>query len=110
MTQTGTNQLENYFQKKVIKYLEEQGAYVLKTHVSSFQKQGEPDLTCCYKGRYLAFELKKDENSKASKLQEYKLKKIRLAGGIAIKVDNIKQVEEVLYEISRVQQNSQSNG
>lgn len=77
---------------------------MLKTHVSSFQKQGEPDITCCYLGRYIAFELKRDEKEKAKKLQEYKMKLIRKAGGLAMRVDNINQVEEVLYEISRIQQ------
>lgn len=103
MTRSGTN-LERDFQKEVIDYLDNEGAYVLKTHVSSFQKQGEPDITCCYKGRYIAFELKRDKNSKTSKLQEYKIKLIRNAGGLAIRVDNLNQVKEVLYEISRIQQ------
>ena len=107
MTQTGTRILERDLQPEIIEYLEKMGAYVLKTHVSSFQKQGEPDITCCYLGRYIAFELKRDEKEKAKKLQEYKMKLIRKAGGIAMRVDNIKQVEEVLYEISRIQQGSQ---
>ena len=106
MTQTGTRILERDLQPEIIEYLESKGAYVLKTHVSSFQKQGEPDITCCYLGRYIAFELKRDEKEKARKLQEYKMKLIRKAGGIAMRVDNIKQVEEVLYEISRIQQGS----
>ena len=108
MTQTGTNKLEKDFQREVIKYLENEGAYVLKTHVSSFQKQGEPDITCCYQGRYIALELKKDKYSKATKLQEYKMKLIREAGGIAKRVDNLNQVQEGLYEISRIQQDSKS--
>ena len=107
MTQTGTRILERDLQPEIIKYLEKMGAYVLKTHVSSFQKQGEPDVTCCYMGRYIAFEIKRDEKEKARKLQEYKMKLIRNAGGIAMRVDNINQVEEVLYEISRIQQGSQ---
>ena len=108
MTQTGTRILERDLQPEIIEYLENKGAYVLKTHVSSFQKQGEPDITCCYLGRYIAFEIKRDEKEKARKLQEYKMKLIRKAGGIALRVDNINQVEEVLYEISRVQQDSKS--
>ena len=107
MTPTGTRILERDLQPEIIEYLEKMGAYVLKTHVSSFQKQGEPDITCCYLGRYIAFELKRDEKEKAKKLQEYKMKCIRRAGGIAMRVDNIKQVEEVLYEISRIQQGSE---
>lgn len=108
MTQTGTRIKERDLQPEIIEYLETMGAYVLKTHVSSYQKQGEPDITCCYKGKYVAFELKRDEKEKARKLQEYKMKLIRKAGGIAMRVDNLKQVEEVLYEISRVQQDSKS--
>lgn len=110
MKQTGTKKLESDFQEEVINYLESKGAYVLKTHVSSFQKQGEPDITCCYLGRYVALELKRDTKAQTSALQKYRIKCIQLAGGIAKRVDNIKQVEEVLYEISRVQQSSQSNG
>ena len=108
MTQTGTRIKERDLQPEILEYLEKMGAYVLKTHVSSYQKQGEPDITCCYLGRYVAFELKRDEKEKAKKLQEYKMKLIRKAGGIAMRVDNLKQVEEVLYEISRVQQDSKS--
>lgn len=107
MTQSGTRILERDLQPEIIEYLESKGAYVLKTHVSSFQKQGEPDVTCCYMGRYIAFEIKRDEKEKARRLQEYKMKLIRNAGGIAMRVDNINQVEEVLYEISRIQQGSQ---
>lgn len=107
MTQSGTRILERDLQPEIIEYLESKGAYVLKTHVSSFQKQGEPDVTCCYMGRYIAFEIKRDEKEKARKLQEYKMKLIRNAGGIAMRVYNINQVEEVLYEISRIQQGSQ---
>ena len=108
MTQTGTRIKERDLQPEILEYLEKMGAYVLKTHVSAYQKQGEPDITCCYLGRYVAFELKRDEKEKARKLQEYKMKLIRKAGGIAMRVDSIKQVEEVLYEISRVQQDSKS--
>lgn len=104
MTQTGTRIKERDLQPEIIDYLESKGAYVLKTHVSSFQAQGEPDITCCYLGRYLAFELKRDGKEKTRRLQEYKMKLIRKAGGIAMRIDNLKQVEEVLYEISRVQQ------
>jgi len=108
MTRNGTRILERDLQPDLIEYLESEGAYVLKTHVSSFQKQGEPDITCCYKGRYIAFEVKRDEKEKARKLQEYKMSLIRKAGGIAMRVDNLNQVKEVLYEISRIQQDSKS--
>lgn len=104
MMRSGTKQrLESNFQQEVIKYLDEVGAYVLKTHVSSYQKQGEPDITCCYKGRYIAFELKRSPREQPTELQKYKMKCIRNAGGIAARVDNLNQIKEVLYEVSRIQ-------
>ena len=107
MTRTGTK-LESNFQQEVIDFLTTKGAYVLKTHVSSFQKQGEPDITCCYLGRYVAFELKRDKHEKPTALQEYKMRLIRNAGGIAMRVDSLKEVEEVLNEIFRIQQDCKS--
>jgi len=80
---------------------------VLKTHVSSFQSQGEPDVTACFKGRYIAFELKA-KNGRPSKLQLHKIREIQRAGGIAMVVKDLSQVEETLNEISRIQQGNES--
>lgn len=92
---------ESSFQSNAINFLENKGAYVLKTHVSSYQSQGEPDLTCCYKGFYIAFELKVKGN-KPSPLQEKKLEKIRRAGGIAIGAYSIEEIEEALKRIDNM--------
>lgn len=43
---------------------------------------GDPDLLLCLRGIFVGLELKSAEG-KPSKLQEYKLDKIRKAGGIA---------------------------
>ena len=99
--------LESAFQTEVIDKIERMGGYVLKTHVSSFQKQGEPDVTVCFKGRYVAFELKVGDNQ-PTKLQLLRLKEIRRAGGIAMVVRQISQVEETLNEISRHQHGDES--
>ena len=103
----GNDELESAFQTKVIALIKSKGGYVLKTHVSSFQRQGEPDVTVCYKGRYLAFELKVKGN-KPTKLQEHKMCEIRRAGGIAMVARTLKEVEEALDEISGVQQGGKS--
>ena len=86
--------LESTFQTKVIDYLHSIGAYVIKIHVSSYQLEGEPDIICCYKGRFYAFELKQGYN-KASALQEVKLELIRESGGVAMVVRDLKQLEEL---------------
>jgi penicillin-binding protein-related factor A (putative recombinase) len=90
-------QLESAFQNKVIKYIEERGGYKIKIHASSYQTEGEPDIVCCYKGRFCAFELK--QGSKLSDLQIIKLEMIRESGGIAMEVKDINQIKEVFDRI-----------
>lgn len=45
--------------------------------------RGTPDFLCCINGKFVALELKKDDKSKLSKLQHYKLDAICKAGGCA---------------------------
>lgn len=88
--------LESAFQTKVINYLHSIGAYVIKIHVSSYQLEGEPDIICCYKGRFYAFELK--QGAKLSKLQKIKLNLIRESGGVAMEIRNLEQLKEVFND------------
>ena len=85
--------LESAFQTKVINYLKSKGAYVIKIHVSSYQLEGEPDIICCYQGKFYAFELK--QGSKLSELQRVKLELIRNSGGVAMEIRSIEQLEEL---------------
>jgi len=102
---TGTKQLESDFQAQAIKLIKQMGGYVIKIHVSAYESQGEPDLVCCYLGRFVAFELKVKGN-KPSQLQDYKIKKIIQSGGIAKAVYSLEEIQEVLHEIFRVQYGS----
>lgn len=88
--------LESAFQTKVINYLHSIGAYVIKIHVSSYQLEGEPDIICCYKGRFYAFELK--QGAKLSELQKIKLNLIRESGGVAMEIRNLEQLKEVFND------------
>lgn len=103
------SELEAAFQKEAIEIIESMGGYPIKVHVSAFQSQGEPDLVCCYKGRFVAFELKVDKN-KPSTLQLEKIEDIKRAGGIALPVYSINEIKETLYEISRIQQGGEPEG
>ena len=89
--------LESAFQKKVIDYIESRGGYKIKIHVSSYQTEGEPDVVCCYRGRFCAFELK--QGSTLSDLQKIKLELIRKAGGIALEVKTIEDIAKVFDAI-----------
>ncbi len=74
---------EQDIQRKIIKYLESVGAYVVKVVASN--KSGTPDILACYQGIFLAVEVKRPETkTNVSELQEYNIKKIKEAGGVAI--------------------------
>jgi len=95
--------LESAFQTKVIAYIKSRGGYPIKIHVSSYQLEGEPDVICCYKGRFCAFELK--QGSKLSELQKIKLDLIAKSGGVAMEVRQLSQVEEVFNNIDSIVEN-----
>ena len=75
---------EKNFENQVKKYLKEKGAWYIKYWGgASYTKAGIPDLLVCYKGVFIAIELKA-ETGKPSDLQLYQLKEIDKAGGFAI--------------------------
>lgn len=92
--------LESAFQDKVIAYIKSRGGYEIKIHVSSYQLEGEPDIVCCYRGWFCAFELK--QGSVLSELQKIKLQLIRESGGIALEVRSLSQIEEVFDMIDSI--------
>lgn len=75
---------EKTFQNKVIKWLESQGAYVVKYWGGGmYTRAGVPDLLVCHKGYFLGIELKA-EKGKASDLQLHNIEEIKKSGGIAL--------------------------
>ena len=88
---------ESTLQRKIISLLREQGAYVFKAVGSPLQQRGTPDLLICWRGRFIALELKRP-GEKASLLQEHEMERIMLAGG---KAEVVTSVEEALQCISQ---------
>ena len=90
---------EQDIQRKIIKYLESVGAYVVKVVASN--KSGTPDILACYRGIFLAIEVKRPETkTNVSELQEYNIKKIKEAGGIAIVSWDLDAVKAVVDDIN----------
>jgi penicillin-binding protein-related factor A (putative recombinase) len=88
---------ENSFQNKAIEYLESVGAYVIDFWGSPYSRKGIPDLICCFRGHYIAFELKKpNETKKGLPAQLFHLNKIVRAGGAAHIVNSIEEIRYVL--------------
>lgn len=87
--------MEQQIQNKIIKYLQSVGAYVVK--VIAANRAGVPDIIFCYKGKFIALEIK--DKSKLTELQKYNINSIVLSGGIAVVVKNIEDVKEIIKKI-----------
>lgn len=74
---------ENNFQTNVKKYLEQNNAYVVNVWGGGYQTAGVPDLLICYKGLFIALELKVDYN-KASEIQKWHLEQINKCKGTGL--------------------------
>lgn len=89
---------EQAYQKKIIDFLKSKGVYVVK--IISASQAGVPDVICCYRGRFVAIEVKRPETLKnVSRLQAYNLDKITEAGGIGFVACSVEQVKKVLEAI-----------
>ena len=85
---TTTNQILKY-----LKSLPE--CFCFKQHGGLYGTSGIPDIIVCYKGKFVAFEVK-TEKGKLSKLQEMTIAKIQKANGMAFKVTSLEEVKEIL--------------
>lgn len=98
---------EQSYQKKIIDFLKSKGAYAIK--IISASQAGVPDIVCCYKGRFVAVEVKRPETvGNVSKLQAYNLDKIQEAGGIGFVAYSKEQVAKVLEVIDEAMYSMQS--
>lgn len=85
---------EQYLQKRILDFLSSRGAYAVK--IISANHSGVPDILACVNGKFVAIEVK--NGTKLSELQEYNIRKIQEAGGIAIvstSLDDIRNVVKI---------------
>ena len=74
---------EQTIQSEILKYLKSVGAYTIK--VSAATKAGIPDIIGCYKGRFIAIEVKRPETkTNVSPLQVANITMIINAQGEAL--------------------------
>jgi penicillin-binding protein-related factor A (putative recombinase) len=74
---------ESVFSKQVVKYLKDKGALVNVNTANMFDRVGRSDVECCYKGHFIALELKVG-NYQPDPLQIKYLEKVRQAGGYGL--------------------------
>ena len=83
--------------KKIKEYLATTGALYYMPVSNGMGRVGCPDILVCYKGNFVAFEVKapgKINNTTAN--QDREINGINKAGGVAIVVDDVKQVMEAI--------------
>ena len=89
---------EKCIENKIKSYLTSKGAYHVKYFGNQFSQVGVPDILACYKGRFIAIEVK-NETGKTSPLQDVNLEQIRQAGGISLVARSVEEVQQVLDSI-----------
>ncbi|WP_242973404.1 VRR-NUC domain-containing protein [Clostridium thermosuccinogenes] len=70
-----------------------------KEHGGMYGTAGLPDIICCIKGRFVAFEVKA-ASGRLTKLQEATMRKIKAAKGEAYNVTSVEDVRTVINGLS----------
>lgn len=87
---------EQKIQSKILNTLKEKGAYTVK--VMAANRNGVPDILACYKGRFVAIEVK-DKYGRPTPLQVANIQQIRTAEGYAMVAWSVDEVLHLLQEI-----------
>lgn len=94
---------EKRFETRLKKILKDRGAWYLKTFSDGIQRAGVPDLLVCYKGHFIAIEVK-SERGVPTQLQLIEIREIKKAGGYAfvIRPSNLDDLIDLLDKIDLV--------
>lgn len=94
---------ETQIKKDIIDYLDSLGpqCWHVAYHNMGYGKRGVPDRLVCYRGQFLAIEVKSGPDKKPTKWQERCLQEIRVAGGWRVVAYNVEQVKHVIALIDR---------
>lgn len=81
---------ETLIVEKIMDRLSAEGGFWFKVHGGAFQLAGIPDILGCWKGQFVAIEVK-TETGKPTKLQLYRIEQILAAGGRAGIARNVEE-------------------
>lgn len=96
---------EGRVKNAVKKWLKEHGVYYYMPMQNGMGRSGIPDFICCVpwlNGRMLAIETKapgKRDSTTAN--QDREIRDINIAGGVAVVIDDVKQLEEMFPPLVR---------
>lgn len=96
---------EAQLQTSIIGYARNRGAYVVKIHQTGRGIRGIPDLLMCYRGYFIAVEVKAP-GAKTLKAREQaqaeQLHAVKAAGGVAFRATDYEAVLDVFEQIDRL--------
>ena len=91
---------ESTLTTKIIKTLRIKGGFWFKVHGSAYQVTGLPDILGCYRGRFVAFEVKlPGKESTLSNRQRLMLHRVRQQGGYSAMLTSKRGALEAIQEI-----------
>jgi hypothetical protein len=90
--------LESTIVEAIIRELKARKAWYVKYHGHRAGRAGVPDILCCYRGLFIAFEVKQP-GKKQTRLQVLEEEKIREAGGISVVVTSRAEATAKLDEV-----------
>jgi hypothetical protein len=96
-----TTQPETHLQRKIQKMIRERGGFVFKVHGSETMMAGLPDLICCYRGLFVAFEVKTPTGT-VSPRQRLVMRNIMGASGIVTVPRSVADASNALDRIDRM--------
>lgn len=91
---------EKKVKQKVVKLLEEAGAYYFYPVSGGYGSSGVPDIVCCYKSAFIGIECKAGNNTPTA-LQLKNLERISKSGGYSL-VINEANIEDVTQCLARI--------
>lgn len=95
------SQPESRLQRKIQVAAKARGAFVFKIHGGPTMMVGLPDLIMCYRGQFVAMEVKMPDGV-TSKIQERRHAEIDDAGGHAFVVRSVQDAERALDKVDEV--------
>ena len=89
---------ESQIQAAILRFLRSLGAYCWAVKAAVCNERGVPDIICCYRGKFVGFEVK-TAKGRISGPQRVQNERIRRACGRAVVVRTVEDVKTVLREI-----------
>lgn len=90
--------LEKAIVEAIIRELKARGAWYVKYHGHRAGRNGVPDILCCYRGLFIAIEVKQPGETQ-TKLQLLEQSKIEAAGGISVVATSRQEAAELLDQV-----------